>query len=95
MPGRGGKRCLRHPACITSAPYGARIPPRPWPRRWKLVFAGALTSGVAALIVLRIPDAANLDRWLPRLSLKDSDEPNGAGEDAPADSDELRPVAKA
>jgi len=58
MPGRRGKRCLRHPACITSAPYGARIPPRPWPRRWKLVFAGALTAGVAALIVLRIPDAA-------------------------------------
>jgi len=58
MPGRRGKRCLRHPACITPAPYGARIPPRPWPRRWKLVFAGALTSGVAALIVLRIPDAA-------------------------------------
>ena len=27
--------------------------------------------------------SANLDRWLPRLSLKDSDEPNGAGEDAP------------
>jgi len=39
--------------------------------------------------------SANLDRWLPRLSLKDSDEPNGAGEDAPADSDELKPVAKA
>ena len=41
----------------------------------------------------RLP--AILDRWLPRLSLEDSDEPNGAGEDAPADSDELRPVAKA
>ena len=41
----------------------------------------------------RLP--AILDRWLPRLSLEDSDKPNGAGEDAPADSDELKPVAKA
>jgi len=41
----------------------------------------------------RLP--AILDRWLPRLSLEDSDEPNGAGEDAPADSDEFRPAAKA
>jgi len=58
MPGRRGKRCLRHPAGITPAPHGARIPPRPRLRRWKLVLAGALAAGVAALIVLRIPDAA-------------------------------------
>jgi hypothetical protein len=31
-------------------------PPRPG--RWKLVLAGAMAAGVAALIVLRIPDAA-------------------------------------
>jgi uncharacterized membrane protein YbhN (UPF0104 family) len=57
MPGRRGKRCLRHPAGVTPAPYGARIPTRPRPR-WKLVLAGALAAGVAALIVLRIPGAA-------------------------------------
>ena len=57
-PGRRGKHCLCHPACITPAPHGARVPPRPWPRRWKLVLAGALAAGVAALIVLRLPDAA-------------------------------------
>jgi len=42
----------------------------------------------------RLP--AILDRWLPRLSLEDSDEPGGrASEDTPEGTGELRPIGKA